>query len=96
MLHYLTGWLTGCLELFGGGREVWKGREGVEERGQGCFLFSQLIDSQMSGGVGFAAGAGVLWDTFAFHKQTQHLCTCKYGSCISAHAQACTCTPVSQ
>jgi len=27
-----------------------------EKRGQGCFLFSQLIDSQMSGGVGFAAG----------------------------------------
>lgn len=25
------------------------------ERGQGCFLFSQLIDSQMSGGVGFVA-----------------------------------------
>lgn len=33
-----------------------KGREGVGERGQGCFLFSQLIDSQMSGGVGFVVG----------------------------------------
>lgn len=32
------------------------GRAGrVGKRGQGCFLFSQLIDSQMSGGVGCAA-----------------------------------------
>lgn len=52
MLQYLTG----CLELFGGGRDVWRGRAGVIERGQGCFLFSQLIDSQMSGGVGFWRG----------------------------------------
>lgn len=29
-----------------------KGREGVGERGQGCFLFFQLIDSQMSGEEG--------------------------------------------
>lgn len=28
----------------------------VGKRGQGCFLFSQLIDSQMSGGVVFVAG----------------------------------------
>lgn len=56
MLRYLTGWLAGWLELFGGGRDVWRGREGAGERGQGCFLFSQLIDSQMSGGVGFVPG----------------------------------------
>lgn len=55
LLCYTTS-LAGWLELFGGGRDAWReGREGVGERGQGCFLFSQLIDSQMSGGVGFVA-----------------------------------------
>lgn len=58
------------MELFGGGRDVWRGMEGVEERGQGCFLPSQLIDSQMSGGVLFVAGAKALGDTFLLYKQT--------------------------
>lgn len=47
-----------------------EGREGVGERGQGCFLFSQLIDSQMSGGVGFVAGPKHPVTLFPFHKQT--------------------------
>lgn len=59
-----------------------EGREGVGERGQGCFLFSQLIDSQMSGGVGFVAGLkhpGTLFpstnkhNTYA-HARRQRLC----------------------
>lgn len=33
-----------------------EGKGGYRERGQGCFLVSQLIDSQMSGGVGFVVG----------------------------------------
>lgn len=64
MLQYLTGWLTGWLV----GVVWWRkgcmeGRECVEERGQGCFPFSQLIDSQMSGGAGVCAGAKVPCDT---------------------------------
>lgn len=49
-LATLPNWLAGQA---GGGRDVWRGRVGVKERGQGCFLFSRLIDSQMSA-VGFA------------------------------------------
>lgn len=43
-------WKRGGVEERGG-REG-GGREGVEERGQGCFLFTQLIDTLMSA-VGF-------------------------------------------
>lgn len=48
---------------------------GGRERGQGCFLFSQLIDSQMSGGVGFVAELR--------HRVTPHYSQNKH--CTSAH-----------
>lgn len=55
-----------------------EGRVGVEERGQGCFLFSQLIDSQMSGGVGFVAGLK--------HPVTRFPSTNKHNTHARAHA----------
>lgn len=68
MLHHLTGWLAGVVRWRKGCVEggVWRKRGG-----QGCFLLSQLIDSQMSGGVVvFFAAAEAPGDTFPLHKQT--------------------------
>lgn len=70
MLHYLTGWLVGFVWWRKGCVEA---REGLGERGQGCFLFSQLIDSQMSGGVGF--GAWLKHPGTRFLSTNKHLCT---------------------
>lgn len=52
--NWLAGWLVGVVWWRKGCAE-W--REGVGVRGQGCFSFSQLIDSQMSGGAGVGARA---------------------------------------
>lgn len=56
-------WLVGVV-WWRKGRRGWRGRGGRDrdrergEGGKGCFLFSQLIDSQMSGGVGCVALGG--------------------------------------
>lgn len=59
--------------MCGGGRNVCRGRVGVEERGQGCFLFSQLIDTLMSA-VGFVVAlkiSGSLFPSKNNQKTTQ-------------------------
>lgn len=70
MLRYLTDWLAGIVWWRKGRREGAAG-EGKEVE-QGRFLFSLLIDSQMSGGVEVsaarAAAAAALSGTFPFHK----------------------------
>lgn len=95
MLHYLTGWLAGWSCLVEEGMHGGKGgcgRETERERGQGCFLFSQLIDSQMSGGVGFVAGLkhpGTLFPSTNKHNTHAHAGEdCARGR---AHARTRTC-----
>lgn len=63
-----------------------EGREGVGERGQGCFLFSQLIDSQMSGGVGFVAG--LKHPVTLFPSTNKHPCTQGEIAHTAAHMHA--------
>lgn len=66
-----------------------EGREGVGKRGQGCFLYSQLIDSQMSGGVGFVAGLKHPVTLFpSTNKHNTYARACAGEDC----ARACTCT----
>lgn len=63
--------------MYGGEGRVWKRERKRERGGQGCFLFSQLIDSQMSA-VGFVVvvkHSGILFPPKNKHKKITRMST---------------------
>lgn len=91
MLHYLTGWLAGWLELFGGGRDAW--REGRVWKREGAGMFSLqsanwLTDVRRSRICGRAKAPVTLFPSTNKHNTYAHArqqrwctlpCTCTCG-----------------
>lgn len=69
MLRYVTDWLAGRLVgIVCGGRDVWRGRAGVEEREKGGVgMFSLQSTNGLTHVSSWVCGGGkALRDTFSF------------------------------